>query len=248
LAGKKGLWAAVLFLLLASVRIEAQGPQYDELHQAVGAFTWVGAPPPPIFCTTVYGVCVLNMPYIGAIKTNLYGAWLRLTGSRFTLASWRLFGILLIATGIVLFCVLAGPALPPWAMAVFLALLLTDGAVLLAGRRESAWHSEGRSGLNAALTALVLPFRPQLPRFAGSAPVACSQIPILMPLSLAPGPPEPLIPDSGHTSPLRSTWNRCLQALTYGSAGGKLPGGKGEARSPARSLAAAVRKAATNKE
>ena len=30
-----GLTAAVFFVLLASVRIEAQGPQYDELHQAV---------------------------------------------------------------------------------------------------------------------------------------------------------------------------------------------------------------------
>ncbi|HSG38957.1 MAG TPA: hypothetical protein VLE27_04900, partial [Thermoanaerobaculia bacterium] len=72
--------------------------------------------------------------YSGAIKTNLYGAWLRVTGARFTLGSWRLFGILLVAGGIVLFCVLAGPALPPWALAVFLALLLTDGTVLLAGR------------------------------------------------------------------------------------------------------------------
>ncbi|HEV2845823.1 MAG TPA: hypothetical protein VG477_13305 [Thermoanaerobaculia bacterium] len=129
-----GLAAAVLFVLLASVRIEAQGPQYDELHQAGGAFTWVGAPPPPIFCMDVRGFCVLNMPYSGAIKTNLYGAWLRLTGARFTLGSWRLFGILLVAAGIVLFCVLAGPALPPWALAVFLALLLTDGTVLLTGR------------------------------------------------------------------------------------------------------------------
>ena len=129
-----GLAAAVLFVLLASVRIEAQGPEYDELHQAVGAFTWLGAPPPPIFCMAFHGVCVLNMPYSGAIKTNLYGAWLRLAGARFTLASWRLFAILLVAAGIVLFCALAGPALPPWALAVFLALLLTDGAVLLAGR------------------------------------------------------------------------------------------------------------------
>jgi len=128
-----GLAAAVLFVLLASVRIEAQGPQYDELHQAVGAFTWLGAPP-PVFCRAFHGVCVLNMPYSGAIKTNLYGAWLRLTGARFTLASWRLLGILLIAAGIVLFCALAAPALPPWAMAVFLALLLTDATVLLAGR------------------------------------------------------------------------------------------------------------------
>lgn len=130
-----GLAAAVLFILLASVRIEAQGPQYDELHQAVGAFTWLGAPPPPIFCMDAFDrVCVLNMPYSAAIKTNLYGAWLRFVQPRFTLASWRLFGILTIAAGILLFCALAGPALPPWAMAVFLALLLTDEAVLLASR------------------------------------------------------------------------------------------------------------------
>ena len=100
----------------------------------MGAFTWVGMPPPPIFCMDVRGFCVLNMPYSGAIKTNLYGAWLRLTGARFTLASWRLSGLLLVAAGIVLFCVLAGPGLPPWALAVFLALLLTDGTVLLASR------------------------------------------------------------------------------------------------------------------
>lgn len=129
-----GLAAAVLFVLLASVRIEAQGPQYDELHQAVGAFTWMGEPPPPVFCMGFGRVCVLNMPYSGAIKTNLYGAWLRVTGSRFTLGSWRLSGILFIAAGIVLFCAFAGPALSSWALAVFLALLLTDGTVLLAGR------------------------------------------------------------------------------------------------------------------
>lgn len=130
-----GVLAAALFILLASVRIEAQGPQYDELHQAVGAFTWLGAPPPPVFCMDAFDrVCVLNMPYSAAIKTNLYGAWLRFTGARFTLTSWRLLGILAIAAGIVLFCALSAPALPPWAMAVFLVLLLTDGTVLLDGR------------------------------------------------------------------------------------------------------------------
>jgi hypothetical protein len=130
-----GLAAAVLFILLTSVRIEAQGPQYDELHQAVGAFTWLGAPPPPIFCMDAFDrVCVLNMPYSAAVKTNLYGAWLRLVQPRFTLASWRSFGIFVVAAGIVLFCALAAPALPPRAMTVFLALLLTDEAVLLASR------------------------------------------------------------------------------------------------------------------
>jgi hypothetical protein len=38
------------------------------------------------------------------------------------------------------------------------------------------------------------------------------------------------------------------QPLTNGSAGGKLPAGKGAARSPAWSFSAAVREAATNQE
>jgi hypothetical protein len=129
-----GFLAATLWVLLASVRIDAQGPQYDELHQATGAFTWLGSPP-EMFCTVAFHrVCVLNMPYSAAIKTNLYGLYLRFVHPRFTLASWRMLGILLIAGGILLFCAAAWPALPAGPMAVFLALLLSDGAVLLDGR------------------------------------------------------------------------------------------------------------------
>ncbi len=129
-----GFLAASLWILLASVRIEAQGPDYDELHQAAGAFTWLGSPP-DMFCIDAFDqVCVLNMPYSAAIKTNLYGFYLRFVHPRFTLASWRMLGILLIAGGIFLFCAATWPALPPGPMAVFLALLLTDGTVLLDGR------------------------------------------------------------------------------------------------------------------
>src|SRR5512132_4025181 len=52
-----GLAAAIAFALLAGVRLTAQGPQYDELHQAAGAFTWLGAPPPPAFWLDFQGVC-----------------------------------------------------------------------------------------------------------------------------------------------------------------------------------------------
>ena len=130
-----GLAAALLFMALAGVRIEAQGPQYDELHQATGAFTWLGEPAPPLFCMSAWNrVCVLNMPYSAALKTNLYGLYLRLVQPRFTLASWRWLGIVLIASGIVLFSVLARRALSLPGLAVFLALLLTDVTVLLDGR------------------------------------------------------------------------------------------------------------------
>ena len=106
-----GLAAAVAFSLLTGVRLGAQGPQYDELHQAVGAFTWLGAPPPSAFCLDFHGVCVLNTTYSAAIKTNLYGLFLRLSGRGFSLADWRWLGILLIAVSLPLFAAGASPLL-----------------------------------------------------------------------------------------------------------------------------------------
>ncbi|HEX2223537.1 MAG TPA: hypothetical protein VHN15_04955, partial [Thermoanaerobaculia bacterium] len=131
-----GLAAAVLFVLLASVRLGAQGPQYDELHQATGAFTWLGSPPEMFCIAALDRVCVLNTTYSGALKTHLFGLSLRLGDGDFTLVRWRLFGILLLALGIAIFPVLARPALPLWSLAVFLALLLTDVSVLVMGRHD----------------------------------------------------------------------------------------------------------------
>lgn len=131
-----GLASAVLFVLLASVRLGAQGPQYDELHQATGAFTWLGSPPEMFCIAALDRVCVLNTTYSGALKTHLFGLSLRLGGGDFTLVGWRLFGILLLALGIALFPILARPALPLWSLAVFLALLLTDASVLIMGRHD----------------------------------------------------------------------------------------------------------------
>ena len=53
---------------------------------------------------------------------------------------------------------------------------------------------------------------------------------------------------SGHTSPEIPPDPRLFQAVTNGNPGGKLPVGKGAARLPAFSFAAAVRKAARNSE
>ncbi|MDQ5872751.1 MAG: hypothetical protein M3547_11180 [Acidobacteriota bacterium] len=129
-----GLAAAIAFAALASVRITAQGPEYDELHQAVGAFTWIGAPPPSAFCLDFHGICVLNTTYSAAIKTHLYGLFLRLSGRRFALADWRWLAILLIAASLPLFAARAYPVLGRREIAIFFALLLTDGSLLLLGR------------------------------------------------------------------------------------------------------------------
>jgi hypothetical protein len=132
-----GLVAAGVFVALATLRLEAQGPYYDELHQATGAFTWLGSPP-RMFCEASWGrACLLNMSYSGAIKTNLYGAYLRLGPQHFSLLSWRLFAIVPVAVAIVGFCLIASPALPPWGLVVFLVLLLTDINLLLNTRHDT---------------------------------------------------------------------------------------------------------------
>jgi hypothetical protein len=129
-----GLAAAIAFALLASVRLTAQGPQYDELHQAVGAFTWIGAPPLSAFCLDFHGICVLTTTYSAAIKTHLYGLFLRLSGRSFALADWRWLGIILMAASLPLFAACAYPVLGRREIALFFALLLTDGSLLLLGR------------------------------------------------------------------------------------------------------------------
>jgi hypothetical protein len=129
-----GLAAAIAFALLASVRLIAQGPQYDELHQAVGAFTWIGAPPLSAFCLDFHGICVLSTTYSAAIKTHLYGLFLRLSGRGFALADWRWLGILLVAASLPLFAARAYPVLGRREIAFFFVLLLTDGSLLLLGR------------------------------------------------------------------------------------------------------------------
>lgn len=129
-----GLAATIAFALLASVRLMAQGPQYDELHQAVGAFTWIGAPPPSAFCLDFHDVCVLTTSYSAAIKTNLYGLFLRLSGRGFSVADWRWLGILLVAASLPLFAAGAWPVLRRREIAFVLLMLLTDGSLLLLTR------------------------------------------------------------------------------------------------------------------
>ena len=62
------LLPAVIFLWLSTVRLDAQGLYYDELHQAAGAFAYLGSPPEYFALFTIHGIPLLNMPYSGAIK------------------------------------------------------------------------------------------------------------------------------------------------------------------------------------
>ncbi len=134
--GLAALSAAGLFVFLASPRLTAQGPYQDELHQAVPAFCYLGSPPEQGVNLDIGGVPVLNMSYSGAIKTAIYGLWLRWVEPRFSLFTWRLLGILLLAGGLALFVWITREALSAAASGIFLLLFLSDGTVLLTVRHD----------------------------------------------------------------------------------------------------------------
>lgn len=131
-----GVASALLLLAVAGIRLDAQGVYYDEVHQAAGTFAYVGTPPEFFCAAAVAGVPVLTVPYQGALKTAVYGLWMRLTGAGFELVTWRWLGILLVAAGIIAFAVLAAPSLSPWQLVAFCLLVASDVTVLLGSRHD----------------------------------------------------------------------------------------------------------------
>ena len=129
-----GLAAAALFVAISSINLGAQGLYQDEILQATGSFAYVGGE--PVGALAVKGIPLMNNPYLGAIKTGLYGIWLRASGRGFSAVSWRMLGILMVAIGILAFPLLSRPLLPVWAALLCLACAVTDGTIILATRHD----------------------------------------------------------------------------------------------------------------
>lgn len=143
-AGRRG-WPACLlagaasavFLVLATPKLVAQGPYYDELHQAPAAFTYTTGVLPPFFVAgTLFGFPALNLSYVGAAKSAVIGGYLALTGQPFDLATWRLFGIVFVALGLAVSVVLAYDSLRIAGTVAFVGLMLSDSMVLLGSRHD----------------------------------------------------------------------------------------------------------------
>jgi hypothetical protein len=118
------------------VNLQGQRLYYDELHQATASFAYTGTPGPHLFeKMTIRGIPVLNMPYSGAIKTALYGLYMRSTSLPFTVISWRLTGILVVCLAIAGFCILAGRA-RLFVAIITLGLLLADPTIVLTTRHD----------------------------------------------------------------------------------------------------------------
>jgi hypothetical protein len=120
---------------MAGPRLGTLGAQYDELHQAAGAFAWLGEDVPFFVTARAFGLPVLNMSYSGAIKTALYGLHLRLFRAPFTIESWRLLGIAFVALGLFCLCLMAWRS-SRLMTGTLIALLLSDAGVLLQARYD----------------------------------------------------------------------------------------------------------------
>lgn len=136
------LWLACLifvplaFFVLCSNRIEEQGLYYDELHQAPAAFMLIGKEPYIFAPVSWQNIPLLTMPYGGAIKSVIYGVWMKWTGSPFTIRSWRSMGILLVILGLVLFYGGARHGLTSAGLLLFSFLFLTDITILMTSRHD----------------------------------------------------------------------------------------------------------------
>src|SRR5262245_3171098 len=128
-----GLAVAVVLIALTSVHLDYQGVYYDELHQAPASFRYLGKNP-QMFTIVFNDILLLNTSYGGAIKSHVYGLYLRLIRPHFTVYSWRLLGILFVAAGILGFYWIAGPYIQWTTGLLFAGLLLTDTTVLLSTR------------------------------------------------------------------------------------------------------------------
>jgi hypothetical protein len=130
-----GVVAVAAFFIMSSDNLEKQGLFYDEVHQGPAAFLYLGKQP-HMFVSQVRGFPVLNLSYSGAIKSNLYGLYLRYINPYFSVYSWRLCGIALVAVGIFAFYQIAGQVLPFGAASLFGFLFITDASIILASRHD----------------------------------------------------------------------------------------------------------------
>ncbi len=128
--------SAALLAILSSPHLTTPGLYYDELHQATASFAYIRTTPVMFSALTIHGIPVLNMTYSGAIKTGIYGLFLRYLASDFSVISWRLLGIIFVSTGVFFFSIIAHRRLLFIWLFSFLFLFLTDITVVLSTRHD----------------------------------------------------------------------------------------------------------------
>ena len=145
-----GALGCAALVTLTAIHLDSQGISYDELHQAPAAFCYVGSHP-PMFTHAYRGIPLLNMTYSAAIKSGVYGAYLRYISPHFSIVAWRSIGIAFVAAALFFFFTIAGPSLPLQSAFVFLCLFLSDVSVIVMTR-----HDSGPTALAQALRLVFL--------------------------------------------------------------------------------------------
>ena len=145
--------AVCSFLFFSCIRLDGQGLYYDEVHQAVGSFAYVGNPTYQFESLTFHNIPIMNLNYSGAIKTAVYGLYMRIFDQSFSVISWRLVGILMVSIALLLFGVLLYKILSSVGLAIFYFLVITDITVLLTTR-----HDWGPTALALSLRLILLAF------------------------------------------------------------------------------------------
>ena len=130
------LAGAAVFLWLASPQLEAPGLEYDEVHQACGAFGWLGVQSSLFSLTHVGTAPLFTMHYSGALKTAIYGLWMRCSGAEFSVLNWRWLGLVFAALGVALLPWLLRRRLSVWPMLLLMLWVLTDVTLLLGARHD----------------------------------------------------------------------------------------------------------------
>ncbi len=143
--------AVLIFILLSTPNLKAQGLYYDEAHQATASFAYIGRPAYQWTTLTISGIPVLNMSYSGAIKSAIYGLQMKILSRPFSVKSWRLLGIAFVSFGLLLFGWITRQSLSWKNALIFYGLFLSDTTLLLTTR-----HDWGPTALALALRLILI--------------------------------------------------------------------------------------------
>jgi hypothetical protein len=130
------LFLSALFLAVLCFALGSPGLYHDELHQAVSAFAWKGIQVPFFNDVSFRGFPVMNMTYIGAVKSNLYGLYLFVSDRDFSVLSWRLTGVLIAGVSFFIFTIMVRRQMDTITLVLFSLMFISDLAVLFTVRYD----------------------------------------------------------------------------------------------------------------
>ncbi|MFH1800420.1 MAG: hypothetical protein ABH891_06215 [Candidatus Omnitrophota bacterium] len=135
------LIACSLFLSAGSIALSRQGLYCDEVFQAPASLAKSPKDAFGGFCISIgrQHFPLFNNSYIGAIKSTIYGLYLRIFKACFSVVSWRLLGVFFVSVAIFLFGWLLRKEWPPLGLVIFFVFVILDPSVLLMTRHD--WGS-----------------------------------------------------------------------------------------------------------